>query len=705
MSVCDDCLRELFDPADRRYRYPFINCTNCGPRFTIITDMPYDRPLTTMRDFPLCPDCAQEYQNPLDRRFHAQPVACPRCGPQIWFESSGQQIGAALDELPQAMEVSSGDSGLLIAQKWLAEGKILAIKGLGGFHLACDANNRRAVAALRERKLRVDKPFAIMMADMDTVLANCLVDSREQELLESRQRPIVILRRKPDAPIALEVAPGQDTLGVMLPYTPLHFLLLSSHPGQPSLPTVRSLVMTSGNLAEEPIAYTNPAARQQLASLADGFLMHNRPIRVRCDDSVMRVAPEPGNHPVQPDRAGESKILPIRRSRGYAPYPVKLAWDLPPVLAAGAELKNAFCITRERYAFMSQHIGDMENFETLQAFEDSVNHFERLFRVTPELLAYDLHPDYLASRYILNRSQSAGLPAVAIQHHHAHIVACMAENGLLASDTVIGVAFDGTGYGDDGLIWGGEFLLSSYSSYQRMAHLRYVPLPGGDLAIREPWRIALAYLDQLGLEWAPDLPAVAFGERALSEIPGGLAVLSNQIAKGVNAPQTSSMGRLFDAVASLVGLRQTVNYEGQAAIELEASIDTQAAFEPYSFNLVPAVGGIGPLMIDPAPLFSQILADLRSGLPIGTIAARFHTGTAQMVLEVCRWVRQTSGSDQVALSGGVWQNTALLAHTLQLLEADGFQVFTHHWVPPNDGGLALGQALAAIHANQYQAGS
>jgi hydrogenase maturation protein HypF len=458
------------------------------------------------------------------------------------------------------------------------------------------------------------------------------------------------------------------------------------------------LVMTSGNLAEEPIAYTNPVARQQLSSLADGFLMHNRPIRVRCDDSVMRVSrvevQNTGSHP-DPDEA----LLPVRRSRGYAPYPVKLAWDMPPILAAGAELKNTFCITRDRYAFLSQHIGDMENYETLQAFEDSIRHFERLFRISPELLAYDLHPNYLASRYILDRSQKEGHPAVAVQHHHAHIVACMAENGLQASDTVIGVAFDGTGYGDDGAIWGGEFLLASYQSYQRLAHLRYVPLPGGDRSVREPWRIALAYLHLLGLEWSPDLAPVAFGQQALSGLQGGLEVLSNQIANGINTPPTSSMGRLFDAVASLAGIRQTVNYEAQAAIELEATITLEAAVAPYPFDISASAAGQWPRVVDPAPLFAQILADLRSGQPAGTIAARFHTGIARMVLEVCRQIRQSTGCEKVALSGGVWQNTALLTHTIRLLTVDRFHVFTHHRVPPNDGGLALGQALIASQVN------
>ena len=696
MSICPDCLGELFDPGDRRYRYPFINCTNCGPRFTIIEDLPYDRPLTTMAGFSLCPDCAGEYEDPLDRRFHAQPVACRICGPDIWFEEGGQDIRTTLDEMPPSSEALCAEAGLRIAQTWLAEGKIVAIKGLGGFHLACDATNNLAVSALRERKLRVDKPFAVMMADMSAIRRCCFVDPAEQNLLESRQRPIVILRRRPDAPISPAVAPGQATLGVMLPYTPLHYLLLGDSTEYPAQPAARMLVMTSGNLAEEPIAFTNPTARKQLSSLADGFLMHNRPIRVRCDDSVVRIYPTPGSSGLEPSNEDRS-LLPIRRARGYAPFPVKLAWAVPPVLAAGAELKNTFCITRDRYAFLSQHVGDLENFETLQAFEDSVQHFERLFRIAPKILAYDLHPDYLASRYILNRSQQDGIPAVGIQHHHAHIAACMAENGLTENNSsVIGVAFDGTGYGDDGAIWGGEFLQTSLYGYQRLAHLRYMPLPGGDRAIREPWRIALAYLHELGLEWTPDLAPVSFGRQSLSIYPEGLDILENQLTKGIHSPLTSSMGRLFDAVASLAGLRQVVNYEAQAAIELESIIDGQASSRPYEFAIRISEVSDGQLLIDPTPCFVQILADLRSGKAAGQIAARFHAGVARMVLEVCRQIRQTGGCDQVALSGGVWQNLALATQTIQLLEADQFHVYIHRRVPPNDGGLALGQALAAV---------
>ncbi|HEX7973707.1 MAG TPA: carbamoyltransferase HypF, partial [Anaerolineales bacterium] len=447
VCICADCLRELFDPADRRYRYPFINCTNCGPRFTIIADIPYDRPKTTMAGFTLCPECAAEYANPLDRRFHAQPVACPTCGPHVWLEFS--QAGSA-----EAHGVAaSHDEALLAAQHLLAQGKLVAVKGLGGFHLACDASNREAVAELRRRKLRVDKPFALMMPDLATVQAHCFVSAAERELLQSPQRPIVLLRRRPGSNIAPEVAPLQDTLGVMLPYTPLHYLLFAPPASASDLTASRfqpaaALVMTSGNLSEEPIAVDNDEARQRLASLADAFLMHNRPIRTRCDDSVLRVVAlpaQPTNEPTShPTNQRSSLHIPLRRSRGYAPFPVRLPWESPPLLATGSELKNTFCIARERYAFLSHHIGDLQNYETLRSFEDGVGHFERLFRIRPEALAYDLHPDYLATRYALERARSESLPTVGVQHHHAHIAACMAEHGLDGGRPVIGVAFDGT---------------------------------------------------------------------------------------------------------------------------------------------------------------------------------------------------------------------------------------------------------------------
>jgi hydrogenase maturation protein HypF len=679
VAICPDCLRELFDLHDRRYRYPFINCTNCGPRFTLITDIPYDRPNTTMAAFPLCPECAAEYADPRDRRFHAQPVACPVCGPSIWLETAEEETRHAASPHAASPHVASllpSSSFLQEARRLLVEGKILAVKGLGGFHLACDATHALAVAELRRRKLRVGKAFAVMMPDLAAVEAQCWVDEAERALLESRARPIVILRRRPDSTIAPEVAPGQDTLGVMLPYTPLHYLLLERVPGFPV-----ALVMTSGNLSEEPIAIDNAEARERLAGLADAFLMHNRDIRTRCDDSVVRVFSAPGR---------PASAFPMRRSRGYAPAPVRLPRDVPPLLAAGAELKNAFCLTRDRYAFLSHHIGDLENFETLQSFEDGVQHFERLFRIKPKGLAYDLHPDYLATRYALERAEREGLPAIGVQHHHAHIAACLAERGFPGDHPVIGAAFDGTGYGEDGAIWGGEFLLADYAGYQRAYHLAYVPLPGGDKAVREPWRVALAWLAQASITWDEDLPPVQAAAREARET-------IRRLLTSPRTPLTSSLGRLFDAAAALAGARQTVTYEAQAAIEFEARVDA-AETGAYGFSVDNGV-------VDPTPLIRGLAADRRAGVSLGQMAARFHNGVAAMVAQVARKMRLQFGVNEVALSGGVWQNITLLRLAIKLLEADGFTVYTHREVPPNDGGVALGQAVVAAARIQLSGSS
>lgn len=658
MRVCDDCLRELFDPRDRRYRYPFINCTNCGPRFTIIQDIPYDRPNTTMRAFEMCADCAREYHDPTNRRFHAQPVACPQCGPKIWLEENSKIN----------IQNLKGDDALCAAQRLLAQGSIVAVKGLGGFHLACDATNENAVDALRARKRRVEKPFALMLRDLATAERHCFVNDAERALLQARERPIVLLERRSTSDIAWNVAPNQRTLGVMLPYTPLHYLLMADDAAP------AALVMTSGNLTDEPIAYTNDDARARLADLADAFLMHDREIHIRADDSVVRVL--------------ENDAYPLRRARGYAPFPVALPSETPPLLAVGAELKNTFCVARARYAFMSQHIGDLENYETLQAFEQGAAHFEKLFRIQPQTLAYDLHPNYLATRYALARAERQGICAVGVQHHHAHIAACMAENGLDGAHRVIGVAFDGAGYGADGAIWGGEFLLADYCGYQRAAQLAYVPLPGGDRATREPWRMALAYLQRAGIAWDADL----FPVRAADET--ARRVVSRQIESGLNAPLTSSMGRLFDAAAALVGVRQRVNFEAQAAIELEALADTDEN-GLYESNLAIQKTHIE---IDVSPALRAMIADARAQVARPVIAARFHNGIAQMTRQVCLQLRAQYGLNEVALSGGVWQNMTLLRKTLQLLRADAFRVYTHRRVPTNDGGIALGQALVAAHS-------
>ena len=662
VSICPDCLRELFDPEDRRYLYPFINCTNCGPRFTIIKDIPYDRPKTTMADFPMCPDCEREYKDPTDRRFHAQPVACPVCGPHVWLEKGSRVKGH---------KSVSGDDAIQETCQLLAQGKILAVKGLGGFHLACDATNAQAVTELRNRKLRVDKPFALMMPDIETIEQHCFVSDSERELLLSTARPIVLLKRKPESNIVEEVSPKQNWLGVMLPYTPLHYLLFNEH----SLFT--ALVMTSGNLSEEPIATNNDDARQRLSKLADAFLMHNRDIHIRCDDSVVRVFEE---RLLIMDSESPS-IYPIRRSRGYSPFPVKLPSEVPPLLAVGSELKNTFCITNKNYAFLSHHIGDMENYETLKSFEQGVEHFEKLFRVKPEAIAYDLHPNYLATRYALERAERDGIPTVAVQHHHAHIAACMAEHGLNGSHPVIGLSFDGTGYGEDGAIWGGEILVAEYKSYQRAYHLEYFPLPGGDAAIKRPARTALALLWSLGLEWDERLDSVA-EFRAEDQI-----VLRTQLERKINTPMTSSMGRLFDAAAALAGVRQKVNYEGQAAIEFEALADSAEAGK-YSF-------GLNQDQIQVRGVVEALIKDVMAGVHVSKISARFHNGLAECVREICLNIRSKTGIDEVALSGGVWQNITLLGRTLSLLKSSGFRVYIHREVPTNDGGLSLGQAVIA----------
>jgi hydrogenase maturation protein HypF len=669
VSICPDCLKELLDPVDRRFRYPFINCTNCGPRFTIITDIPYDRSNTTMSPFEMCPDCAAEYVNPLDRRFHAQPVACPVCGPQVWLEGvDGRRI-------------AERDEAILDTQKLLSNGKIVAIKGLGGFHLACDALNVKVVAELRRRKLRVDKPFALMLPDLEAVNDHCFVNAEERAILESRQRPIVLLRRKPGSLIVEEVAPKQATIGVMLPYTPLHYLLFTQA-GEinNSSQKIQALVMTSGNLSDEPIATDNDEARQRLASLADAFLFHNRDIRTRCDDSVVRIpASQELRNVGSRNEENSSSIYFLRRSRGYAPDPIQLPFEVPSLLATGPELKNTFCATRQRYGFISHHIGDMENYETLRSFEDGIKHFERLFRIKPQAVVCDLHPDYLSSRYAVQRSQHDDLPLFRVQHHHAHIAACMADNGLDGSQPVIGLAFDGTGYGDDGAIWGGEFLVADYAGYQRSFHLDYFPLPGGDAAIKRPARTALALLWKLGMDWGEQYAPVTdlcFEERQALRI---------QLERGLNTPQTSSFGRLFDAAAALAGVRQMVNYEAQAAIEFEAALDPLET-GAYRFDLRERVVDVGKAI-------QGLLTDVAAGVSISKISARFHNGLVELSRLVCDEMRNQTGISSVALSGGVWQNMALLERTISNLRKDGFIVYIHHQVPANDGGLSLGQAM------------
>ncbi len=682
VATCEECLAEIFDPHDRRYRYAFTNCTNCGPRFTIIRDIPYDRPLTTMAAFPMCADCQREYDDPLDRRFHAQPNACPTCGPQLELRPSPRRPlpeGAQRARSDGAQKTASPAGSLPttdpIAQvrELLRTGHVVAVKGLGGFHLACDATDPQAVETLRARKRRPHKPFAVMMPNLATVRRFCEVSEAAAALLSGKERPIVLLPLRPDAPIAPSVAPGLHELGVMLPYTPLHHLLLEPAPNFPP-----ALVMTSGNLSDEPIVTENEAALQKLAALADAFLLHDRAIHVRCDDSVLRVRGE--------------QVTPIRRSRGYVPEPLPLPFDAPPLLAVGAELKNTFCLARERHAFPSQHIGDLSNYDALQAYERAVAHMEHIFRLQPQMLAHDLHPDYMATRYAERRAAREGLQRVAVQHHHAHLAACMAEHALPPQTQLIGVIFDGTGLGTDGAIWGGEILLGGYEDFRRFAHLRYIPLPGGDAATLRPYRVALAHLWAAGLPWADDLPPVQAADAQER------AIIAQQLEKRLNAPLTSSMGRLFDAAAALIGVLQRVSYEAQAAIWLEAQAVPREQGR-YPLAIVPPPASDAPYTLDPAPLWRALLADLRADVDVPRMAARFHNGIAEAVQTLCRLARDASGLSAVALSGGVFQNAVLLERTLARLEGDGFTVYTHRRVPPNDGGLAMGQAaIAAFRA-------
>jgi len=652
LAICPDCRRELFDPADRRYRYPFINCTNCGPRFTIVKSIPYDRPNTSMAGFALCPDCAAEYHDSANRRFHAQPVACPVCGPQIWFEAGGKKLAEKEDALQTA-------------RRWLAEGKILAVKGLGGFHLVCDAANAAAVQTLRERKHRTGKPFALMAFDLPTIEKYVTLSHEARRLISSPQAPIILAEMTEAGKVLAQiVAPDQTRLGFMLPYTPLHLLLLEPALGYPEV-----LVMTSGNLSEEPIAYENAEARERLASLADGFLMHDRPIYMRIDDSVVTMLRE--------------KPYLVRRARGFAPQQLRLPWDAVPFLATGTELKNTFCLTRDRYAFVSHYIGDLENQETLSAYSQAIRHYERVFRIQPKALACDLHPDYLATRYAQARSRAESLPLVAVQHHHAHIASCLAENGWASPEPVIGLAYDGTGYGTDGSIWGGEILIASYKEFTRRFHLTQLPLPGGDLAVRKPARMALSYLLAAGLDIEDQtLAPVAYLN------PAEAQAVRRQARTGFNAPLTSSMGRLFDAVAALIGICEEISYEAQAAMALESAADPQES----GFYEMPLENDI----IDPLPMIRAIVADLKASVSLGSIAARFHNSLIRMSVKACRQIRNESSLRTVAISGGVWQNMRLMNLILPALEAEGFTPLIHTQLPPNDGCVSLGQAAVAL---------
>ncbi|MGO8891458.1 MAG: carbamoyltransferase HypF [Streptosporangiaceae bacterium] len=680
-ATCADCLRELSDRADRRFGYPFINCTNCGPRFTIVRDVPYDRPLTTMAAFAMCEQCAAEYHDPADRRFHAQPTCCPACGPRLALRNPAGDVlagdvlpGDVLAGEPLVGEPLVGEplapeplapGPLAAAAELLAHGQVLAVKGLGGYHLAADAACEEAVALLRARKHREDKPFAVMVADLAVARRLVEVDTAAADLLTCPARPIVLLPRRPEAAVAAATAPGNRQLGIMLPYTPLHHLLLAAL----AVAGTRSMVLTSGNVSDEPIVYRDEEALERLGGIADAFVAHDRAIHIRTDDSVAR--------------AFRGQPMLIRRSRGYVPEPVAVAGGFPrQVLACGAELKNTFCLARGRHVFVSHHIGDLENAETLRSFTEGIEHFRRLFDVEPEVVAHDLHPEYLSTKYAVELD---GVDLQGVQHHHAHIASCLADNGAAGHGVdgpVIGVAFDGTGYGTDGTIWGGEFLAADLATFERGGHLAPVPMPGGAAAIRQPWRMAAAYLGSAYLGSA-DLDVA---QRNAERWPAVVAMAE----RGVNSPLTSSAGRLFDAAAALLGVRDAINYEGQAAVELEQLAD------PAEAGAYPAALEAGhPFRVRGIDLLHGIIDDLTAQVPAPVIAARFHHGVAALIEAGCLAMRDRYGLGTVALSGGVFQNLLLLHATVSRLEAAGFRVLVHSRVPCNDGGISLGQAVVA----------
>ncbi len=648
VCICDDCLQELFDPADRRYRYPFINCTHCGPRYTIIDDIPYDRPHTSMKGFRMCSRCQAEYDDPMDRRFHAQPNACPDCGPRLLLHDGDGGLLSIPDPLEETIRL-------------LREGAIVAIKGLGGFHLACDATNEASVRTLRQRKHREEKPLAVMAPDVETAKRFARIEPEDEALLRSRQRPIVLCEKAEGYFLAQSVSPANRRIGVMLPYTPLHCLLMHD--------TFSALVMTSANPSEEPIVYENEEAFERLAGIADRFLVHDRPIYIRVDDSVVLRA--------------EKTVLPIRRARGYVPVPISLPKELPQVLACGAELKNTVCITRHNEAFVSQHIGDLENLPSYESFLFTIDHLKRILDVEPGIVAFDLHPDYLSSRF------AAELPDTfckfGVQHHHAHVTSCMAENGI--EGRVIGIACDGTGYGTDGTLWGCECFDADYTGFRRWGTLEPVPMPGGAAAIREPWRMAVSYLYavygrrllQLPLPFLKEEPADA---------------LCTMIERNINCPQTSGLGRLFDGVSALVGLYSRVRFEGQAAMALETAAEASDFVDPYRLELRKHPQ-TDLLLLSPRPLIEKIVGDIVNGIAIETIAWKFHQALVNALAEAAERIREQTALNRVVLSGGSFQNVLLSTKLRQTLIDKGFEVFTHREVPCNDGGISLGQAVVA----------
>ncbi|MDT4958176.1 MAG: hydrogenase maturation protein HypF, partial [Pseudonocardiales bacterium] len=670
VATCRACVTELFDPGDRRYRHPFITCTDCGPRFTIIQDLPYDRPATTMAGFAMCAACAREYEDPVDRRFHAQPVACPDCGPMLWFEHGETRVEGA-------------DAALVAAQQALREGMIVAVKGVGGFHLACRADDPTAIARLRQRKARDEKPFALLARDLAAARRLVRIEVDEQAVLTCAARPIVLMQRRDDAPVADSVAPGNPLLGVMLPSSPLHHLLLAQVPGAEFDP-MDVLVMTSANISDEPLCFDDVDAASRLPALADAVLTHDRPIHVPCDDSVVRVV--------------DGQELPIRRSRGYAPLPVRLVPGLPATLAVGAELKNTCCLIDGANAFCSAHIGDMGSLDTARAFERAVAQLTTLHQVQAEVFAADAHPSYLTRSWAERHSGGPGEPVLClVQHHHAHVASLLAEHGRLGHP-VIGVAFDGTGYGDDGTIWGGEFLLlgDDTTRYRRAGHLMTVDLPGGDAAVRNPCRMALAYLDAAGVAWDDGLAPVD------ASTPAERAAVRAQLDSGGGTVKCSSMGRLFDAVASVLDVRHRIGYEAQAAIQLEvlaASGERDGGAPELRFGL--DEDGV----LDYRPVVRGLVDGMRAGVSPARLAYAFHSAVTEAVAGCVTQIADDSGVRVAGLTGGVFQNVLLLRACRDRLAAAGLEVLVHRLVPPNDGGIALGQAVVAARRAMSAAGT
>lgn len=640
VAVCQDCLKELLDPNDRRFHYPFINCTNCGPRYTIIDNIPYDRPYTSMKHFKMCAACQAEYDDPTNRRFHAQPNACPKCGPQVKLFDSKQNL-------------QDVDDAILTTREKLMEGKIVAIKGLGGFHLAVDATNNDMVQMLRKLKGRDEKPFALMVRDIKNAHQYCLISNEEEQILQSYTAPIILLKKLPNCHISESIAPGNEYLGIMLPYTPLHHVLFED------LDT--PLVMTSANYSEEPICIDNDEAFERLKSVADYFLIHNRDIYLRSDDSVaIHLA---------------NKLRYLRRSRGIVPQPIFVKSASSPVLAVGGELKNTICLLKEDKAIVSQHIGDLENIEAYNFFKMTIEHLQRIFDVKPKLIVHDMHPQYFSTQWAKEQSD---IQTIAVQHHHAHLAACMAENQL--TESVIGIIMDGTGYGTDGTIWGGEILIGDYNNFERFAHFEPMPLPGGDAAIKSPWRTAVSYLHKTFNGSIPNLPFID---------NHNIAPIVEMIDKNINSPFTSSCGRLFDAVAAMSGGRQTIRYEAQAAIELMQAFETTNV-RPFSF-IIEQKNDHREILLQ--SIVRSVVRSIQNNESFSKISSRFHTTLIQIYLEVAKEARNETGINQIVLSGGVFQNMVLFEQTILALEKANFKIYTHSQIPTNDGGISLGQAM------------